>query len=88
MPGRAREPRRNASASTATLPPITACTPYPPVYRSGSHSLRQAGFVGDDMTLINLLLWLVFAALIAIVPIGCIMTRPSKKAAPQAEKSS
>ena len=40
------------------------------------------------MTLINLSLWLIFAALIAIVPIGCYMTRPGKKDAPQAEKSS
>ena len=66
--------------------PIPACAPHPQVYRSGSHSLRQAGFVGDDMTLINFLLWLVLAGLIAIVPIGCVMTRPSKKHVPHADK--
>jgi len=34
------------------------------------------------MTLINLLLWLNLGALVALVPIGCIMTRPGKKDAP------
>ena len=47
--------------------------------------MRQAGFVGDDMTLTNFLLWLVLAGLIAIVPIGCVMTRPSKKHVPHAD---
>lgn len=66
---------------------MPACAAHPPVYRTGSHSARQAGFVGDDMTLINLLLWLNLAALLALVPIGCIMTRPNKKDATQADKS-
>jgi hypothetical protein len=38
------------------------------------------------MTLTNLGLWLVLVGLLAIVPIGCIMTRPEKKEVPQAEK--
>ena len=37
------------------------------------------------MTLTNFLLWLVLAGLIALVPIGCVMTRPSKKHAPHAD---
>jgi hypothetical protein len=40
------------------------------------------------MTLVNFLLWLVLGGLVALVPIGCVMTRPSKKNLPQAEKSS
>jgi len=42
--------------------------------------------VGVDMTLTNLGLWVILAALLALIPCGCIMTRPSKKDAPQADK--
>jgi hypothetical protein len=38
------------------------------------------------MTLVNLALLLIFVALIALVPIGCRMTRPGKKVVPQADK--
>jgi hypothetical protein len=31
--------------------------------------------VGDDMTLTNIALWIIFLGIIAIVPIGCIMSR-------------
>jgi hypothetical protein len=41
---------------------------------------------GSTMTLVNLALWLIFAALIALIPIGCIMTRPNKKVVPEADK--
>jgi hypothetical protein len=35
------------------------------------------------MTLMNVGLWLVLVAMLAIVPIGCIMTRQKKTDAPQ-----
>jgi hypothetical protein len=31
------------------------------------------------MTMTDVALWIIFAALIALVPIGCILTRPTKK---------
>jgi hypothetical protein len=34
---------------------------------------------GDDMTMTDVGLWIIFAALIALVPAGCILTRPTKK---------
>jgi hypothetical protein len=37
------------------------------------------------MTLTNLGLWAVLVALLAIVPIGCLMTRPKKKPLAAAE---
>jgi hypothetical protein len=34
------------------------------------------------MTMTDAAMWIILALLIAIVPIGCIMTRPKKKANP------
>jgi hypothetical protein len=62
----------------------TACASLPWGYRNGSHRLRQVA-VGDDMTLIDIALWLIFIALLALLPIGCILTRPVKKDAPPAD---
>jgi hypothetical protein len=73
--------RSNAEAARNT-----ACAPSPSGYRDGSHRLRQVA-VGDDMTLIDIALWLIFIALLALLPVGCIMTRPIKKDVPQADKS-
>jgi hypothetical protein len=33
----------------------------------------------DDMTMTDAALWLILIALLAIIPIGCVMTRPKKK---------
>jgi hypothetical protein len=34
---------------------------------------------GTDMTMTDAALWLILIALVAIIPIGCVMTRPKKK---------
>lgn len=63
-----------------------ACACSPSVYRKAA--ITCVGWLwGSTMTLINLGLWLVLAALIAIIPFGCVMTRPGKKKeVPQADK--
>ena len=53
---------------------------------SPSHCVRQVA-KGVDMTLIDLGLWIVLAALFALVPFGCIMTRSRKVDAPDGGKS-
>jgi hypothetical protein len=40
------------------------------------------------MTMTDAALWTILALLIALVPIGCIMTRPKKKANPAADTKS
>jgi hypothetical protein len=35
--------------------------------------------VGDDMTMTDVALWIILAALIVLVPVGCILTRQTKK---------
>jgi hypothetical protein len=40
---------------------------------------RKLNVSGDDMTMTDVALWIIFAALIVIVPVGCILTRPAKK---------
>jgi hypothetical protein len=43
------------------------------------HVTRRAGAAMEvTMTLVDIALWFILAALIAIVPIGCVMTRSGK----------